>query len=219
MAGMLRVPRSRGALSGVLLVLLGVWGGLVPFVGPYFHFAYTPNHPWVMTSGRVWLDVVPGAAALLGGLVVLASKSRPGAIGGAVLATLSGIWFAAGPLVLPLRTSLSAGTPAGGAIHRAAEQLGFFGGLGVAIVFFAGLALGRFTVIGVRDASMATDADSARQAVKSGQDKDTGDAAPARDNRPIAARLRPRVTLPRRGSDAASERLADDKKQPASSRR
>ena len=134
-----------------------------------------------------------------------------------MLATLSGIWFAAGPLVLPLRTSLSAGTPTGGAIHRAAEQLGFFGGLGVAIVFFAGLALGRFTVIGVRDASMATDADTARPAAKSDQDKD-GDAAP-RDSRPIAARLRPKVTLPRRGSDAESERLADDKKQPASSRR
>ena len=34
MAGMLRVPRSRGALSGVLLVLLGLWGGLIAFVGP-----------------------------------------------------------------------------------------------------------------------------------------------------------------------------------------
>jgi hypothetical protein len=43
MAGMLRVPRSRGALSGALLVLLGLWGGLIAFVGPYFHFAYTPG--------------------------------------------------------------------------------------------------------------------------------------------------------------------------------
>ena len=32
MAGMLRVPRSRGALNGVLLVLLGLWGGLIAFV-------------------------------------------------------------------------------------------------------------------------------------------------------------------------------------------
>jgi hypothetical protein len=219
MAGMLRVPRSRGALSGVLLVLLGIWGGLIPFIGPYFHFAYTPNHPWVMTSGRVWLDVVPGAAALVGGLVVLASRSRPAAMGGGVLATLSGIWFAAGPLVLPLRTSLSAGTPAGGAIHRAAEQLGFFAGLGVAIVFLAALALGRFTVIGVRDATMAADAEAARRAAQTDDDDQAGDATPARGSRSISARLRPRVSLPGRGSDAASERLADNKKQPASSRR
>jgi len=44
MSGMLRIPRSRGALSGVLLVLLGTWGGLIAFVGPYFHYAYT-GHP------------------------------------------------------------------------------------------------------------------------------------------------------------------------------
>ena len=43
MTGMLRVPRSRGAMSGALLVLLGLWGGLVPLIGPYVHFAYTPD--------------------------------------------------------------------------------------------------------------------------------------------------------------------------------
>ena len=37
MAGMLQMRRSRGAASGFLLVLLGAWGALIPFVGPYFH--------------------------------------------------------------------------------------------------------------------------------------------------------------------------------------
>ncbi len=55
MAGTLRVRRSQGALSGVLLVLLGIWGALIPFVGPYFHYAYTPDRAWVATSGRMWL--------------------------------------------------------------------------------------------------------------------------------------------------------------------
>ena len=50
MAGMLRVPRSRGVLSGFLLLLLGVWGGLIAFVGPYFHYAYTPDHAWAYTT-------------------------------------------------------------------------------------------------------------------------------------------------------------------------
>jgi hypothetical protein len=59
MAGMLRIPRTRGAVSGVLLILLGVWGGLVPFVGPYFHYAYTPDRAWAYTSGRLWLSIVP----------------------------------------------------------------------------------------------------------------------------------------------------------------
>jgi hypothetical protein len=44
--GMLRVPRSRGAVSGVALILLGLWGALIPFVGPYFHYAYTPDTGW-----------------------------------------------------------------------------------------------------------------------------------------------------------------------------
>ena len=39
----LRMPRSRGAVSGLLLVILGAWGALIPFVGPHFNFAYTPD--------------------------------------------------------------------------------------------------------------------------------------------------------------------------------
>ena len=34
MTTMLQVPRSRGAVSGLLLVLLGLWGALIPRIGP-----------------------------------------------------------------------------------------------------------------------------------------------------------------------------------------
>ena len=67
MTGMLRVPRSRGALNGVLLVLLGIWGGLIAFVGPYFHYAYTPDKAFTYTTGRLgWRycpPPVPSSAA------------------------------------------------------------------------------------------------------------------------------------------------------------
>ncbi len=53
--GRLRMPRSRGATSGFLLVLLGIWGALIPFVGPYFDFAFTPDQSWVWTTARGWL--------------------------------------------------------------------------------------------------------------------------------------------------------------------
>ena len=86
MAGMLRVPRSRGALTGALLVLLGIWGGLIAFVGPYFHYAYTPDKAWTYTTGRLWLEILPAAATVLGGLIVGGSRSRPVAIFGAWLA-------------------------------------------------------------------------------------------------------------------------------------
>src|SRR3954464_11014442 len=75
-----RVARSRGALSGTLLMVLGLWAALVPFIGPYFNLAYTPrpNDAWHWTAARGWLEVLPGAAAFLGGLLLLfrASPAR-----------------------------------------------------------------------------------------------------------------------------------------------
>ncbi len=159
MTRMLQVPRSRGAVSGLLLVLLGLWGALIPLVGPYFHYAYTPDSAWTLTAGRVWLEIVPGAATFLGGIILLASASRPLAMFGAELAAAAGAWFALGMMIIPLwpaASTLDPGSPAGTTtVLRQLEHLGFYTGLGVVIVFVAALALGRLTVIGVRDARLA----------------------------------------------------------------
>src|SRR5712691_378598 len=158
MAGITRIPRTRGAASGLLLILLGAWGGLVPFIGPYFHYAYTPDRAWAYTTGRLWLEILPGVATALGGLIVLLSARRPVAIFGAFVAALGGAWFVVGNLVSSLWNGgvPEAGVPAGSSITRlAAEELGFFIGLGVVIVFFAALALGRCMVVGVKDAALA----------------------------------------------------------------
>ena len=40
-------------------------------------------------------------------------------------------------------------------LHRVVEQIGFFTGLGIVIVFLAAVALGRFTVIGHRERALA----------------------------------------------------------------
>ena len=158
MAGMLRVPRSRGALSGALLVLLGLWGGLIAFVGPYFHFAYTPGTAWTYTSGRLWLEILPGAATALGGLILLGSRVRPVAMFGAWIAALGGAWFAVGRVLSPVwnaHGTVLLGTPIGGTVTRALVELCYFTGLGVVIVFLAALSLGRLTVVGVRDARLS----------------------------------------------------------------
>jgi hypothetical protein len=134
--------------SGCLLMLLGAWGALVPFVGPYFGYAYTPDKAWAYSTGRLWLSVLPGAAAFLGGFVVSVSRaSRPGAF----LAVLGGVWFVVGvPIIQLIQPASGPGSPAtvtNAVFHPATmhflESLGFFYGLGVAIVFFAALALGR----------------------------------------------------------------------------
>jgi len=159
MAGILRVPRSRGALSGLVLVLLGLWGGLIAFVGPYFHFAYTPGVAWTYTAGRLWLEILPGAGTLLGGLILLLTRVRPVAMFGAWLAAASGAWFAVGQALTPLWNSsgaMAVGTPIGtSTLIRVLEQISYFAGLGVVIVFVAALSIGRLSVIGVRDARIA----------------------------------------------------------------
>jgi hypothetical protein len=165
MAGVARIPRSRGGVTGVLLILLGAWGGLAPFIGPYFHFGYTPDTTWHYSSGHLYLSIVPGAAALLGGLLALAAGHRAvGALGG-VLAVLGGAWFIVGWQALPLllkNNSISPGKPLTGSLGSLSpatrifvEQLGFFTGTGALIVFLGALALGRFSVVGVRDVALA----------------------------------------------------------------
>jgi hypothetical protein len=145
MAATSTIPMRRSVVTGVLLILLGAWGGLAPFVGPYVHFAYTPDTPWHYTQARLWLEVVPAGAAFVGGALVLASTSRVLAAGGAVLAVLAGGWFVAGTVVNAIWQRLGTpGVPVGASPTRIAlEKLGLFTGLGVVIVLCAALVLGR----------------------------------------------------------------------------
>lgn len=148
MARTLRMRRSQTAASGMLLVLLGVWGGLIPFIGPYFHYAYTPNRAWDYTTARLWLEILPGAAVFLGGLLLVTGRNRMVATFGAALAAAAGAWFALGTVLSPLWNHglPLGGVPAGATVAlRTAEQLGFFTGLGVVIVALAALAFGYAT--------------------------------------------------------------------------
>lgn len=157
MAGMLRVHRRRGALSGVLLVLLGAWGGLVPLIGPYFHYAYTPDRAWSVTAGRFWLEIAPAVVVLAGGFVVLRSRIRPVALVAAALAALSGAWLVFGSALVRLWTTAlpAQGAPVGGPVARAAEQIGLFAGLGAVIICVASAALGRLSVVSRMDLKAA----------------------------------------------------------------
>ena len=207
MAGMLRVPRSRGALSGVLLILLGAWGVLIPFVGPYFHYAYTPDSAWAYNTGRLWLEILPGAAAMLGGLIVLTASTRPAALFGGWLAAMSGAWFILGkPLSVLWITGGTGGHPVGGTVTRVVEQVGFFTGLGAVIVFFAALALGRFTVIGAREAALAADraaaAENAAVAEQAAADRAAADRA--------AADRSATTTMPATAGPAADATASED---------
>jgi hypothetical protein len=153
---MLQMRRSRGAFSGFLLMLLGLWGALIPFVGPYFDYAYTPDKAWTYNTGRLWLELLPGAAVFLGGFLLMIARSRHTALFGALLAAVAGAWFTLGPVLSPLWNHHvpMGGSPASNTVYmRIMEQLGFFTALGVVIVFVAAVALGRVASVpsGIRE--------------------------------------------------------------------
>jgi hypothetical protein len=153
---MLQMRRSRGAFSGFLLMLLGLWGALIPFVGPYFDYAYTPDKAWTYNTGRLWLELLPGAAVFLGGFLLMVAKSRHTALFGALLAAAAGAWFTLGTVLSPLWNHHvpMGGSPASNTVYmRIMEQLGFFTALGVVIVFVAAVALGRVASVpsGIRE--------------------------------------------------------------------
>ena len=154
--GRLRMPRSRGAASGFLLILLGVWGAFIPFVGPYFDFAFTPDQAWAWTTGRGWLEVLPGAVAAVGGLLLLSSRNRATAMLGAWMAVIAGAWFVVGrALAGPLGLG-DAGTPvATSETTRVWLELTYFYGLGALIVFLGAVAVGRLSIRSVRDVEFA----------------------------------------------------------------
>src|SRR6266536_2210540 len=110
----------------------------------------------------MWLDMtgitrIPRSRGAASGLVLMSAR-RPLAMFGAFVAALGGAWFVVGNLVRSLWNSSipGAGVPVGSSVSRLAlEELGFFIGLGVVIVFFAALALGRCAVVGVKDAALA----------------------------------------------------------------
>ncbi|SOJ54699.1 hypothetical protein MSIMFB_02192 [Mycobacterium simulans] len=157
----LHMPRSRGVVCGLILVILGAWGALIPFVGPHFDFAYTPNQVWTWTTARGWLEVLPGAATAVGGLLLIASRNRVTAIFGGWLAVLAGAWFVVGEQVAPLLRIGSVGDPiAATERKRALLEVSYFSGLGALIIFVGGVVLARVAVRLARDIEPFTPAET-----------------------------------------------------------
>ncbi|OBF80203.1 hypothetical protein A5791_08685 [Mycobacterium sp. 852002-51163_SCH5372311] len=192
--GRLRMPRSRGAVTGLILVILGAWGALIPFVGPHFNFAYTPDRAWAWTAARGWLEVLPGAITVVGGLLLIVSGNRASAMVGGWLATLAGAWFVVGGAVAPVLHLGSVGDPVAGTDRkRAALEIAYFSGLGALIVFLGGAVLARLAVRLARDVYPLAPAESAEPAAHpAGEPYYSGLEEPPREVSPDAE-TRPQV--------------------------
>jgi hypothetical protein len=197
-----RLPRTTGALSGLLIILLGLWGGLVPFFGPYFHYAFGSYQTWHYTSERLWLCIIPGAVAVVGGLMLLRSAHRTSGLLGGWLALAAGAWFAIGPTISLLWHAAGdpIGAPIGGHTRQAIEWLGYFSGLGVLIAALAAFAMGRYysrprvveeAVAG--DAALAEEAAVAHHEERVGAEQRAGAESPVAGTaaEPVAARDEP----------------------------
>jgi hypothetical protein len=137
----MRLARATG-VSGFLFVLLGAWGALIPFVGPYFDYSFGSNAAWQYTADRFWLNILPGAVAVLAGLLLLRATTRRARAFGGWLGLLAGVWFVVGPAVSLTWEQARGpiGPPLGGDTRQMLELLGYFYALGallIAVVAFA----------------------------------------------------------------------------------
>jgi len=144
----MRLPRTRGAVSGLVLLVAGLWAALVPFFGPYLNLSIGTDQTWHWTTDRLWLDVLPGAVAALGGLMLIRATTRGGAALASWLGVCAGIWLIVGQTVSLLwnHGTSAAGQPLFGNVHKAVEEGVYFYGVGAIILFFAAFALGRLAL-------------------------------------------------------------------------
>jgi hypothetical protein len=147
--------RYSARASGVLIMLLGAWGGIAPYVGPRFGYHMDNLGAWQWTTARAELSLGPGVIAILGGLLLMIAGYRAAQRFGAFMAAAAGTWFVVGSLFYPLWTGASVTLPTSGVAGisttwmRIVEWLGFFLGTGVLIVLLAAYAYGALASVGM----------------------------------------------------------------------
>jgi hypothetical protein len=142
----MRLSRSTGAISGLLILVLGAWAGLSPFIGPSFGYSFSPDATWHYTTDRLWLSILPGAISIFAGMILLVAATRASGILGGSLAALSGGWLVVGPAVsLTWETGQGPiGRPLFGSTRQMIELVGSFYGVGLLIASLGAFCVGRF---------------------------------------------------------------------------
>jgi hypothetical protein len=141
----------RGLVTGLLLVILGVWGAIAPFIVPALDISDGPVREWTLTAGRGWLEVLPGVVTMVGGLMLITWRKRTTATLGGWLAVIAGAWFVIGRTFASVLTMGSAGSAmTDTSTSTAVLQLGYFAAFGALIVLFGSVGVGRTSVRSMR---------------------------------------------------------------------
>jgi hypothetical protein len=114
---------------GIGVAIVGVWGALVPYVGPVFGYDMGGGAAWTWTESRFTLHLLPGLLAVLGGMMMVGS-ARGRMRAGAALGAVGGAWFIVGPVIRPAWASSDGMMMMGSARGRmrAGAALGAVGG-------------------------------------------------------------------------------------------
>lgn len=160
-------PARPLAAAGLVLLVLGIFGGLVPYVGPSFGYGMGDVPAWTWTESRATLHLLPGVVAAIGGFLLYRSRELAGARAGALLAAAGGVWFVIAPTLHPLWAStVSTGMSGMGssALSSALSSLGYHYGTGVLITLVAAYSVGALAASRTAAPSSAAGADGDGQA-------------------------------------------------------
>lgn len=141
--------------AGVLALLVGAWGAIVPFVGPEFHYSADGTGAWAWSAPHAWLFLVPGAVAVLGALLIMAVRGGIASLG-ALLAIVAGAWFVIGPVAWPVihgSTFFSGDTT----LRQFEFWVGYSLGPGVLLAILGAFVLGRPKSVGTPVTSSAAE--------------------------------------------------------------
>lgn len=128
---------------GLLIAALGAWVVVAALIGPVFNFGFFNDKSWDFSAKQWELQLIPGAVAFLGGLLLMTPSRGSGSFG-ALLAFAAGAWLVVSPILYPLWSSGDVNT-FGSEGMKALRWIGHFYGPGGLILYFAGYAHGLFS--------------------------------------------------------------------------
>jgi hypothetical protein len=120
-------------ISGFVLIAVGAWAALAPFL--------VGGWDWDTHSARFLLTVVPGGAAVIGGLIMLGRRPLF-LLSGGILALAGGLWFIAAPLAYAIFVGPEIGTYQSGETIHVLQWVFYFVGAGAVVSVVSSYALG-----------------------------------------------------------------------------
>ncbi|HEY3942151.1 MAG TPA: hypothetical protein VGL60_06675 [Acidimicrobiales bacterium] len=134
---------------GLLMVVVGAWGGIVPFLGPAIGFSGDGSGSWNLDASHAAVGLAPGAVAVVIGLLLVAEaprvivgRGRGSLTMAGLLAVACGAWFVVGPLAWPVLQASRPYFVGAGALRELAYQVGYALGPGGIVIACGAFAVG-----------------------------------------------------------------------------